>query len=128
MDGARTTRAIALEAHKMAVINNSDLPFHFRGSKHKNIMFSFKFCMVAEIFIQIGPWAGAKLQAKHARLCANCKKMADFCTIWRFFKDDGVHETSEAALGAFLKGGGVLETSEAAPDTCLNLAVSLRGT
>ena len=69
--------------------------------------------------------------------------MADFCTIWRFFKDDGVHETSEAALGAFLKGGGVLETSESAldtffkddcvletsePDTCLNLAVSLRGT
>ena len=71
--------------------------------------------------------------------------MVDFCTIWRSFKDDGVHETSEAALSAFLKGGGVLETSEsaidtsfkddcvlerseAAPDTCLSLAVSLRGT
>ena len=43
--------------------------------------------------------------------------MVDFCTIWRSFKDDGVHETSEAALGAFLKGGGVLETSESALDT-----------
>ena len=91
-------------------------------------MLSFKFCTLAEIFIEIGPWAGAKLQAKHARLCANCKKMADFCTIWRSFKDDGVHETSEAALGAFLKGGGVLETTAAAADTCLNLAVSLQGT
>ena len=66
-------------------------------------MFSFKFWMVAEIFMQIGPRAGEKLQGKHSRAHTKSYKMADFCTFQHFFYENGVLETSAAALDGFSK-------------------------
>ena len=53
-------------------------------------MLSIKFWTFTEIFMQIGPWKGAKM-------AANCTNYAFLA----LFQSDGVLETSEAALDAF---------------------------
>ena len=71
-------------------------------------MLSIIFWTYTEIFMQIGPWGGAKM-AKRA-----------------LFQSDGVLETRPAALYTSSKMTGVLETSAAALSSFMKMTGSLK--
>ena len=78
-------------------------------------MLSIKFWTFTEIFMQIGPWEGAKM-------AANCTNYAFLA----LFQSDGVLETSAAALYTSSKMTGVLETSAVALGTFMKMTESLK--
>ena len=78
-------------------------------------MLSIIFWTSTEIFMQIGPWGGAKMAKK-----------GTYNTFLALFQSDGVLETRPAALCTSSKMTGVLETSAVALGTFMKMTGSLK--